>query len=57
MNTSCIICRENESGGATGKELPANARDIRDAGSIPGSGKYPGEGNGYLLQYACLEKE
>ena len=57
MNTSCIICRENESGGATGKELPANTRDIRDAGSIPGSGRYPGEGNGYLLQYACLEKE
>ena len=57
MNTSCIICGENESGGAIGKELPANTRDIRDAGSIPGSGRYPGEGSGYLLQCACLEKE
>ena len=33
------------------KNLPANARD---AGSIPGSGRSPGEGNGNLLQYSCL---
>ena len=33
----------------------ANAEDIRDAGSIPGSGRYAGEGNGYPLQYSCLE--
>ena len=26
-----------------------------DAGSIPGSGRIPGEGNGNLLQYSCLE--
>ena len=26
-----------------------------DPGSIPGSGRSPGEGNGYLLQYSCLE--
>ena len=57
MNTLCIICGENKSGGASGKELPANAGNIRDEGSIPGSGRYPGEGNGYLLQSACLEKE
>ena len=31
------------------ENLPANARD---AGSIPGSGKSPGEGNGYPLQYS-----
>ena len=31
------------------KYLPANAGDKRDAGSIPGFGKYPGEGNGNLL--------
>jgi len=37
------------------KNLPANARDIRDTGSIPGLGRSPGEGNGYLLQYSCLE--
>ena len=34
------------------KNLPANAGDI---GSIPRSGKSPGEGNGNLLQYSCLE--
>ena len=37
------------------KNLPANAGDARDAGSIPGSGRSPGEGNGYMLQYFCLE--
>ena len=34
---------------------PANARDIRDAGSAPGSGRFPGEGNDDPLQYSCLE--
>ena len=37
------------------KNPPANAGDIRDAGSIPGSGRSPGVGNGNLLQYSCLE--
>ena len=37
------------------KNLPANARDTGDAGSIPGSGRSPGEGNGHPLQYSCLE--
>ena len=37
------------------KNLPANAGDIRDAGSIPGSGGSPEEGNGNLLQHSCLE--
>ena len=32
----------------------ANAGDIRDTGSIPGSGRSPGERNGNLLQYSCL---
>ena len=31
--------------------LPANAGDLRDAGLIPGSGRSPGEGNGYPLQF------
>ena len=35
--------------------LPANTRDVIDAGSIPGSGKSAGEGNGNSLQYSCLE--
>ena len=37
------------------KNLPANAGDISDAGSIPGLGRSPGEGNGNPLQYSCLE--
>ena len=37
------------------KILPANAGDMRDAGSIPGSGRSPGGGHGNLLQYSCLE--
>ena len=36
------------------KNLPANAADLRDMGSIPGSGRSPGEGNGNPLQYSCL---
>ena len=41
--------------GASGKEPLANAGDIRDVGSIPGSGRSPGEGHGNPLQYSCLE--
>ena len=36
------------------KSLPANAGDIRDMGSIPGSGRSPGGGRGSPLQYSCL---
>ena len=36
------------------KNPPANAKDVRDAGSIPGSGRFPGEGNGDPLRYSCL---
>ena len=36
------------------KNLPVSAGDLRDVGSIPGSGRSPGEGNGNLLQYSCL---
>ena len=37
------------------KNLPANAGDVGDVGSIPGLGRSPGKGNGNLLQYSCLE--
>ena len=37
------------------KNLPANAGDIRDAGSVPGSGRSPGGGHGNPVQYSCLE--
>ena len=39
-------------GGSDGKESACNAGDL---GSILGSGRAPGEGNSYLLQYSCLE--
>ena len=39
-------------GGSDGKESPCSAGDT---GLIPGSGRFPGEGNGYPLQYFCLE--
>ena len=37
------------------KNLPVSAGDIRDTGLIPGSGRFPGEGNGNPLQYSFLE--
>ena len=37
------------------KNLPANAGDIRDMGSIPGSGRSPGGGHGNPLQYSCRQ--
>ena len=36
------------------KNPPANEGDARDVGSIPGLGRFPGEGNGNPLQYSCL---
>ena len=39
-------------GGSDGKEFASSARD---PGSVPGSGRCPGEGNGNPLQYSCLE--
>ena len=39
-------------GGSDGKASAYNAGDL---GSIPGSGRSPGEGKGYPLQYSCLE--
>ena len=38
------------------KYLLANAENVSDTGSIPGSGRSPGGGNGNLLQYSSLEK-
>ena len=37
------------------KKPPANAIDVRDTGSIPGSGRSPGGGHSTPLQYSCLE--
>ena len=38
------------------KNLPADAGDATDPGSIPGLGRSPGGGHGNPLQYSCLEK-
>ena len=38
------------------KNLPSNAADARDLDSIPGLGRFPGDGNGNPLPYSCLEK-
>ena len=37
------------------KNSPANSEDIRNSGSVPRSGRSPGEVNGNSLQYSCLE--
>ena len=37
------------------KNPPANAGDVRDVGSVPGSGRSPGGGHGKPLQRSCLE--
>ena len=44
--------KETFPGDSDGKEFACNARDL---GSIPGSGRSPGGGNGYPFQYFCLE--
>ena len=44
--------KEDFPGDSDGKESAYNAGDLR---LIPGSGRSPGEGNGYPLQYSCLE--
>ena len=43
---------ENFPGGSDGK---VSAYNMGDPGSIPGSGRFPGEGNSNLLQYSCLK--
>ena len=46
------MTNEGFPGGSDGKESACNVGDL---GSIPGSGRSPGEGNGNPLQYSCLE--
>ena len=48
INMSCA-------GGSVGQESTCHAGDAGDMGSIPGSGRSHGEGNGYPLEYFCLE--
>ena len=37
------------------KKPPASPGDVRDTGSVPGSGRFPGGGRGHTLQYSFLE--
>ena len=46
---------EDFPGSTVAKNPPAIAGDPRDTGSIPGSGRSPGIGNGNPLHYSCLE--
>ena len=54
LNYVTIDCLLDFPGGIVVKNLPASAGDIRDSGSIPGSGRFSTEGNGNPLQYSCL---
>ena len=49
MLTPYVCC------GASLVAQTVSACNAGDLGSIPGSGRFPGEGNGYPLQYSCLE--
>ena len=44
-----------KSGFPGGSEVKASASNVGDPGSIPGSERSPGEGNGNPFQYSCLE--
>ena len=48
----CLRIKVGFHGGSDGKESACNSGDT---GLIPGLGRSPGEGNGYLLRYSCLE--
>ena len=48
----CMLAFKGFPGGA---EVKASACNVGDLGSIPGSGRSPGEENGNPLQYSCLE--
>ena len=47
--------KKRKEGFPCGSEGKASARNAGDLGSIPGSGRSPGEGNGNPLWYSCLE--
>ena len=50
-----IHIHKNHPGFPGGSEVKASAYNAGDLGSIPGSGRSPGEGHGNPLQYSCLE--
>ena len=54
-STQYSVCGDGFPRGASGREPPANTEDVRDVGSLPGSGQSPGGGHGNTVQYSCLE--
>ena len=52
MDTDLMCLKKGFPGDSGGKDSVYNAGDL---GSVPGSGRSPGEGNGIPLQYSCLE--
>ena len=50
-----ILTSKTEKGFPGGSNSKESACNVGDPGLIPGLGRSPGEGNGYSLQYSCLE--
>ena len=55
MNAGHLMFDSSTLGFPSGSEVKASAWNAGDLGSIPDSGRSPGEGNGNPLQYSCLE--
>ena len=53
-SSGCFDCLWPSQVALVVKNLSANADDVRDVGSIPGSGRFPGGGHSNPLQYSCL---
>ena len=51
----CVPLNKSTSGFPGGSDRKVSAYSAQDPGSIPGSGRSPGKGNGNLLQYSRLE--
>ena len=55
-NSSCVsVCVSIFNTLLVAQAVKASAYSAGDLGSIPGLGRFPGEGNGNALQYSCLE--
>ena len=55
IECSLVVYSRGFPAGSLGKNLPANAGDTGDVGSISRLRRYPRGGNGKALQYSCLE--
>ena len=53
--TDLVVALRDGEGCPGASEVKVSARNAGDLGSIPGSGRFSGEGNGNPLQYSCLE--